>query len=278
MEIEQESGKECRPEIDRDRSNPKKKTEIEKESEKDGRPERDRVKDVQEKKEARSAADCKEPSLRDLRTWFERSKKRYCRERPKGSSSVLIPVLIRDGEYHVLYEVRSSKLGTQPGEICFPGGRIERGEDPEEAAVREAVEELCIEREQIEVIGALERVSGPGGTALHAYIGLLTGYNGSFSEDEVGQVFTLPLSWILENDPEIYRIQLERRMPGVFPYELVPGGRDYKWREQSSFIPFYSKAVPLFWEKGSGTAGFPVLWGATARVTWIFANFMRAGM
>ncbi len=253
MEMEKEPGKECRPERDRER------------------------KDT-EKNEALSAADCKDSSMRDLRTWFERSKRRYSREHPKGSSSVLIPVLIRNGEYHVLYEVRSSKLGTQPGEICFPGGRIERGEDPEEAAVREAVEELCIEREQIEVIGALERVSGPGGTALHAYIGLLTGYNGSFSEDEVGQVFTLPLSWILDNDPEIYRIQLERRMPGNFPYDYVPGGRDYKWREQNSIIPFYSKAVPVFWEKGSAAAGFPVLWGATARVTWMFAKFMRAGM
>lgn len=248
MEMEQEQGKECRNYRD------------------------------QEKNKARSAADIKESSMRELRAWYDRAQKQYSREHPKGSSSVLIPILIRNGEYHVLYEVRSSKLGTQPGEICFPGGRIESGEDPEEAAVREAVEELCIEKDQIEVIGALERVSGPGGTALHAYIGFLTGYNGSFSEDEVGQVFTLPLSWILENDPEIYRIQLERRMPGDFPYEYVPGGRDYKWREQSHVIPFYPQAVPVFWEKNFDSAGFPVLWGATARATCLFADFMRAGI
>lgn len=219
---------------------------------------------------------CTEASVSGLRAWFEEARKEYCRMRPGGSSSVLIPVLIRNGEYHVLYEIRSPRLGTQPGEICFPGGRIEEGEDPEQAAVRETMEELCVREEQIEVIGTLEKVSGPGGTALYAFVGFLREYEGSYSKDEVGQVFTLPLSWILETEPRLCRIPLERRMPPDFPYESVPGGRDYKWREQFTVIPFYPGAAPLFWGEEGGTAPIPVLWGATARVTLQFAQLMRA--
>ena len=68
-----------------------------------------------------------ESSSSGLREWIARAQEKKKRIHPRGSSSVLIPILIRDGAFHVLYEVRSSKLHTQPGEVCFPGGRIETG-------------------------------------------------------------------------------------------------------------------------------------------------------
>lgn len=40
--------------------------------------------------------------------------------------AVLVPVIHKDGEEHLVFEVRSSKLDWQPGEICFPGGRIDK--------------------------------------------------------------------------------------------------------------------------------------------------------
>ena len=203
-------------------------------------------------------------SVAALRAWVAEAEECSRRNNPKGSSAVLIPVLIRDGAYHVLYEIRASKLKTQPGEICFPGGRIEEGEEPMETAIREATEELCIAREQIEVIGALNRNDGPGGIFLYAYIGVLHDYEGTWSPDEVDKVFTIPLTRILETEPEIYRIRMKRQLPEDFPYEYVPGGKDYHWRDQTNLIPFY----PDFGKD-------PVLWGATARVTWAFARFLR---
>ena len=94
------------------------------------------------------------PSTDNLRAWIAEAEAHKSRALPKGSAAVLIPILIRDGKYHVLYEVRSAKLKTQPGEVCFPGGRIEQGETPGEAAIREACEELCITRDQMEIVGA----------------------------------------------------------------------------------------------------------------------------
>ena len=45
--------------------------------------------------------------------------------------AVLVPLVERDGALHLLYEVRARMLRRQPGEVCFPGGRMEAGETPE---------------------------------------------------------------------------------------------------------------------------------------------------
>ena len=209
-------------------------------------------------------------SAASLRSWIDEGHKIQARNLPAGSASVLIPILIRDGACHVLYEVRAAKLHTQPGEICFPGGRIEPGELPLEAAVREAKEELCIREDQIEIVGELETTTGPGGIPFYSYVGILSGYEGSWSGDEVERVFTIPLEWIIEHDPEIYRILLERRFPDDFPYEYVPGGTDYHWRKQYHTVPFYPDAIEREGDE-------PMLWGMTARVTYAFAQLLRVG-
>ena len=136
-------------------------------------------------------------------------------------------------------------------------GRIEEGETPLETAVREATEELCIDRTGIEIVGSLDDTIGPGAIPLFTYIGVLHDYAGTWSHAEVDRVFTVPLDWILTHDPEIYRIRLMREMPEDFPYEYVPGGRDYRWRDQYYSVPFYPQlptALSLFAAAGKQTA------------------------
>lgn len=48
-----------------------------------------------------------------------------------GQYAVLVPLVEREGKLHILYEVRSQDMRRQPGEVCFPGGRIEGDETPE---------------------------------------------------------------------------------------------------------------------------------------------------
>ena len=55
--------------------------------------------------------------------------------------AVLVPLVEWQGEPYLLLEVRSETLNRQPGEVCFPGGGVEPGETPEEAALRELKEE-----------------------------------------------------------------------------------------------------------------------------------------
>ena len=54
--------------------------------------------------------------------------------------SVLLPLVEKDGQLHLLYEMRARHMKSDPGEICFPGGHIEAGETPLEAALRETFE------------------------------------------------------------------------------------------------------------------------------------------
>ena len=63
------------------------------------------------------------------------------------NSAVMIPVMETPEGLHLLFEVRSEKLEHQPGDICFPGGGIEEGETPEEAALRELTERCLTERD-----------------------------------------------------------------------------------------------------------------------------------
>lgn len=244
------------------------------------------------------------PSVEHLSAWVAKAQElEKLEQRSKGSSAVLIPVIMKEDGYHILYEVRAAKLRTQPGEICFPGGRIEPGEDPGEAAVREAMEELLIRRDQIEVVAQLNKNPGPGSIALYSYIGILHGYEGTWSRAEVEYVFTLPLDWILTHDPKIYQIELTRNIPEDFPFDKVPYGKDYHWRSEYHQIPFYPELQSApdqtggprterggMGPEGSGgqkgpaepisegetiPADLPVLWGATARVTYALAELLK---
>ena len=86
-------------------------------------------------------------------------------------AAVLVPLVEVAGRTHVLFEVRSKELRRQPGEISFPGGKIDPGEDAREAAVREAHEELQVPLSSIELLGPLDYILSPTGVRLFPYVG-----------------------------------------------------------------------------------------------------------
>lgn len=118
-------------------------------------------------------------------------------------SAVLIPLVKeKDGSASLLFEVRSSRLDAQPGDICFPGGRMEEGETAEETAIRETAEELLVKPSQVSILGRLDGMMGPTGGAIWPVVGELKDYDGNFSKDEVGEVFKVPLDFFLNTEPE----------------------------------------------------------------------------
>lgn len=177
-------------------------------------------------------------------------------------AAVLIPLVETPDGLGIVLEVRALTLDVQPGEVCLPGGRIEAGESPEQAAIRETCEELLVSPGQIEIIGEMGSQPGPGGMPLHVFVGTLDSYEGTCSPDEVDRTFVLSLDWLLANEPDTYAVTLAPSYPDDYPWELVPGGQNYPWRARTNRVPFYRGTEPL-------------VWGATARVLARFASLLR---
>jgi 8-oxo-dGTP pyrophosphatase MutT (NUDIX family) len=161
--------------------------------------------------------------------------------------AVFVPLVETDEGVSLLFEKRSSGLRRQPGEICFPGGKLEPKEEPLACAVREATEELLIDKGQITIYGAGDMFVSPFNFIIYPYIGRLDGYHGSFNSDEVGEIFTVPVSYLLSHEPEQYKSTVVGRLPKDFPYERIPGGTKYEWDVGSQDILFYQYGSRLIW-------------------------------
>lgn len=181
----------------------------------------------------------------------------------KRESSVLIPLVLRDGLWHLMYEVRASHLNSQPGEICFPGGKMEPGETSEEAAVRETCEELNIKASDIEVISQIDSVLTSFNMLIHCHVGIVhTPFEEiKYSKDEVDHLFLTPVRHLHEHKPQKYKIDTKFNLPDDFPFEDIPEGKKYNFKTTSYPVLFYQ-----FGEK--------VIWGLTARMTERFIELI----
>ena len=177
-------------------------------------------------------------------------------------SAVCIPLTEGSDGDRVLFEKRAETLKHQPGDVCFPGGRVENGEKPEEAAVREIMEELLVEREQVEILGPLD-ILAIGFSQVHPYACRLRDYHGCFNSPEVDEVFQVPLAYFLETEPEIHEVRWKVELGPDFPVDKIHGGRDYPWRERIDRICFYEYDGH-------------VIWGMTAKIMYSFVQLLRA--
>ena len=115
--------------------------------------------------------------MNDIRSALQHTPAPRKKER---EAAVLLPLIEKEGELLILFERRALSLRHQPGDIALPGGGIEEGETPLEAALREAREELLLENGQLSLLGEVGIVSGPSGQKVYAFAAELKDYRGSF--------------------------------------------------------------------------------------------------
>lgn len=161
--------------------------------------------------------------------------------------AVLLPLIETDRGTEVLFETRSQKLKTQPGEVSFPGGAIEPGESPREAAIRETCEELLIDPSQIEILGPGDTLVTHYNQVIYTFIGRIRDYRGSFGTDEVSEVFSWKMSDLSNYEPDAYPTRINQEIPDDFPYELVPNGQAYHWKKGRNRLLFYRLEDKVVW-------------------------------
>lgn len=145
----------------------------------------------------------------------------------------------------VILTKRSSRLKHHPGQIAFPGGKVDPGDGgPIGAALREAEEEVGLDRGMVEVLGTLPSHETVTGFIVTPVLGWIRDEFVAVPEaGEVAEVFAAPFDHV--TDPARFSIQSRRWRGSLRHYFTVPWG------------PYY-------------------IWGATARMLRVMADRMEA--
>ncbi len=180
------------------------------------------------------------------------------------NSAVLIPLVSIEDEYHLLFEKRAANI-KQGGEICFPGGRVEKTDKSTvDTALRETFEEIGVNSEHIKVIGKLDILFGPRGVLVEPIVAeVKIDCLGELIIDksEVEKVFSVPLSFFENNEPEHFKIHSS----------VTHKSFNSKGEEDELILPnkqtndtYYKSIRDVLVYKISGE----VIWGITARLVY----------
>jgi len=177
-------------------------------------------------------------NIKDIKNKIENNKPYINGWERMRRAAIIIPLVEINNEVCILFEVRAKKLNSQPGDICFPGGKIDGDETPKEAALREMFEELGIEN--IDIINELDTVVRYDGIIIHPYLGIIENIKEiKINESEVDHVFYVPLNYLLNHEPLEVNSKLKIERPEEFPYDLIVNKENYKFREAKYRLLFY---------------------------------------
>ncbi len=179
-------------------------------------------------------------------------------QQARACYAVLVPLVSLPEGLSLLYEVRAADLHHHAGEICFPGGKMERGETTIQCALRETEEELGISSRDIEIIGALDFLYLRSDALMYPILAKVSPsalQNIRCHPAEVDRTLLIPVKELISHPPEFYRYPLQPIVDDHFPYEKVHASPDYSWQKGQMEVPVYED-LP-----------YP-LWGLTARITY----------
>jgi 8-oxo-dGTP pyrophosphatase MutT (NUDIX family) len=154
-------------------------------------------------------------------------------QRPDEASltpaAVLVPVVDRPGGATVLLTQRSAGLRTHSAQIAFPGGRIDADDaSPLEAALREANEEIGLDRRHVAPVGFLDAyLTGTGYRIVPVVAVVDPGFTLRLNPHEVEEAFETPLSFLMN---PANHARHGRQWQGRYrSYHAMPYGERYIW-------------------------------------------------
>ncbi len=147
---------------------------------------------------------------------------------PPSDAAVLVPIVLRD-ELTVLLTQRTDTLKKHPGQISFPGGRVDPTDaDAVETALREADEEIGLKAGHIEPIGFLDGYRTGTGFHITPVVALIKpGFDLQLAADEVADTFEVPLAFLL--NPSNHQTHSREWRGRTRSYWAMPYGERYIW-------------------------------------------------
>ncbi|MBM6616633.1 NUDIX hydrolase [Bacillus suaedaesalsae] len=194
--------------------------------------------------------------LDKLKNQLNQNQSLFIGEETAFRSAILIPLVQVDEEWHILFEVRSFTMRRQPGDISFPGGRIDPTDaTPLAAALRETHEELGVEPNKVNIVGNLNPYVASPSFVVYPFVATVD-YKEiihSYNKQEVEEVFTIPVKWLLDYQPYMHLVTVELKPSSDFPFDKIVNGTKYQWGTRSVEEWFYD------YDKYT-------IWGLTARI------------
>lgn len=132
------------------------------------------------------------------------TKLRIGEQNPDKHAAILIPICISNNQVSLLYTIRSSKLKSHSGQVCFPGGKMDDTDDHEfETALRETEEEIGLNQEYIDIWGAGSQITPRVGPSVVPIVAEIRDFDFSLlkrNPDEVEKIFLIPLERLCNPD------------------------------------------------------------------------------
>jgi 8-oxo-dGTP pyrophosphatase MutT (NUDIX family) len=177
------------------------------------------------------------------------------------SAAVLIPILRRPEGPTLLFTRRTESVAEHKGQISFPGGRLEDGENAIAAALREAEEEVGLEPSRVEVAGCLDDRASVSWYVVTPVIGIVREPPASFRPQaaEVVSAFEVPLRYLLDRERVRHEWwDVSRMPPGAPAGTLLSLSADREIdRPANRYKVYFFDAAPMSHEP---------IWGLTARI------------
>lgn len=153
---------------------------------------------------------------------------------PPVPAAVLVPVVLGPAP-GILLTKRTAHLNKHAGQVSFPGGRIDAGETPEQAALREAEEEVGLSPRDVELLGRMADYVTGTGFRITPVLGVLPpGLVLRPSPEEVESVFEMPLTTLL--DPHAPRRQKRESLGNLREFWVWPHPDHFIWGATAAIL------------------------------------------